>query len=157
MKITFLISLFVLGCQSLPNTFEFKAPLPKGVVTSNMGGRWGRLHLGVDIGAPKWTVVRSTNDGVVVGISRLDKIFGNRIDIYHASVGLYSSYSHLQHISVQLSQKVKAGDLIGTVGSTGKSTGPHLHFEIYNSNGVFISPLGLINSHNFTYKYGHPK
>lgn len=149
--IILIMALITVGCSTTSN-FRFKAPLHKGVVTSNMGGRWGRLHHGVDIGVKKWTVVRATARGSVVGIMVMDRIYGNRVDVYHSDIGLYSSYSHLEHISVKMGQRLDAGDLIGTVGSTGKSTGAHLHFEIYNANGVFINPLGMIDVHNFTYR-----
>lgn len=150
-KIIILLS-FILQCSTVSNQIEFKPPLDKGRITSNLGGRWGKVHYGIDIGAPKWTIVRTTMRGTVVGIMKRDKIFGNRVDIYHPEIGLYSSYSHLQEISVQMSQKLKDGQTLGLVGSTGKSTGPHLHFEIYNANGVYINPLGLINNHNYTFK-----
>jgi murein DD-endopeptidase MepM/ murein hydrolase activator NlpD len=151
-QILIAIILILTSCQTTSKPFEFRPPLSKGKITSNLGGRWGRLHLGVDIGAPKWTPVKTTARGQVVGIMRKDRIFGNRVDVYHSDIGLYSSYSHLEEIHVEMTQRLNDGDLIGLVGSTGKSTGAHLHFEIYNANGVYVNPLGLINQHNFTFR-----
>lgn len=152
MKRLILLLIFLANCISIQNEFRFKAPLQKGKITSNLGGRWGKMHYGVDIGAPKWTPVKTTARGKVVAIIKHDKVFGNRVDIYHKEVGLFSSYSHLQEISVEVSQDVNDGDVIGLVGSTGKSTGYHLHFEIYNSSGAYINPLSLIENHNFVEK-----
>lgn len=152
-KLILIIHLIVVSCKTTQSeSFRFKPPLDKGKITSNLGGRWGRLHFGIDIGSPKWTPVKVTGRGKVVTILKKDKIFGNRVDVYHREVGLYSSYSHLQEITVEMAQELNDGDTIGLVGSTGKSTGSHLHFEIYNANGIYVNPLGLINKHNFTYK-----
>jgi len=143
------ILLFILGCESVYKPFTFTPPLHKGIITSSMGGRWGRLHLGVDIASPKKTPVFTTARGKVVGIMKHDRIYGNRIDVYHSEIGLYSSYSHLHEINVVMNQKLNDGDLLGLVGTTGRSTGYHLHFEIYNANGFYLNPIGLIENHNY--------
>ena len=154
MKSIFVLMLiFHMMCQSVQKEpFRFKPPLKKGRITSILGGRWGRLHFGVDIGSPKYTPVYTTGRGTVVAVLKKDRIYGNRVDVYHPDIGLYSSYSHLQEIHVTTSQKLNDGDLIGLVGTTGKSTGYHLHFEVYNTNGVYLNPLGLIDGHNYERK-----
>jgi len=87
-----------------------------------------RHHHGVDLAAPKGAVIRSIATGRVIYSDPLGG-YGNLIVIRHSN-GLTSHYGHCQGRSVQVGQIVKAGDIIGTVGSTGLSTGPHLHFEI---------------------------
>lgn len=149
----FVILLLALSCASTPEQFRFKPPIYKGRISSTIGGRWGRLHLGVDIACPKWTPVKVSAKGTVTGILKRDKIFGNRVEVYHSDIGLYSSYSHLQEIHVVVGQRLRGTEIIGLAGSTGKSTGNHLHFEIYNVNGVYLNPIGLLESHGYSYKY----
>ncbi|MCB9760942.1 MAG: peptidoglycan DD-metalloendopeptidase family protein [Alphaproteobacteria bacterium] len=87
-----------------------------------------RPHLGTDFGAPTGTPVRAVGDGVVVIAGRSGG-HGNRVKIDHA--GPYAtSYSHLSKVKVKNGQRVRQGDVIGLVGSTGLSTGPHLHYEV---------------------------
>lgn len=142
MRLLLLLLLLNCGSEKL-----FKPPLDRGTITSSMGGRWGRLHFGVDIASPKNTPIYTIADGTVVNVSK-DRIYGNRVDVYHADTGLYSSYSHMNRVDVSVDDRVRSGDLLGLVGTTGKSTGYHLHFEIYNANGAYINPLQLI-THNY--------
>lgn len=97
-----------------------------------------RPHLGVDFGAPTGTPVRAVADGVVTTAGRHGG-HGNFIQLDHE--GPYeTSYSHLSSILVKRGQKVKQGDLIGKVGSTGMSTGPHLHYQFF-VNGQYRNPM----------------
>lgn len=128
-------------------TPSFHFPLPEGILTSSFGLRnnpvTGKLifHKGVDLAAPRGTSVLSCADGTVQSTG-CDPVYGNYIIIRHDG-SKESLYGHLQTIKIELHQKVKSGTIIGTVGSTGQSTGPHLHFEIHE-NGVAKNPAGFI-------------
>ncbi len=99
-----------------------------------------RPHYGVDFGAPTGTPVRAIGDGVVVTAGRSGG-HGNFVKLDHE--GPYaSSYSHLSKISVKQGQKIRQGQLIGEVGSTGLATGPHLHFQFW-VNDRYVNPLSL--------------
>jgi len=102
------------------------------------GGPRGGHHGGSDIAAPANTPVRATNRGVVA-LSMLGSIRGNVVAIDHGS-GIVSSYGHMSSANVATGQTVERGDVIGYVGSTGLSTGPHLHWELAVS-GVLVDGL----------------
>jgi murein DD-endopeptidase MepM/ murein hydrolase activator NlpD len=85
-----------------------------------------RHHLGTDLAAPSGTPVRSAGPGVVV-LAELLHIYGNAVIVNHAD-GVSTSYNHLSAIDVKVGDVVAAGDVVGKVGSTGQSTGPHLHW-----------------------------
>lgn len=115
----------------------------RGLVTSNFGTRtspWsGKVsgHRGMDIAAPTGTPVRAPADGVVT-FSDYDGAYGKTIVITHG-YGMSTRYAHLSGFKVQAGNHVKRGDIIGYVGNTGRSTGPHLHYEVYVS-GVPTNP-----------------
>ena len=87
-----------------------------------------RHHNGIDLAAPKGAPIRAVDGGIVV-FADPHKGYGKLIVVIHKN-GLTSHYGHLNKISVELGAKVKPGQIIGEVGSTGMVTGPHLHFEI---------------------------
>lgn len=129
-------------------TPTFRFPLQMGgTMTSSFGMRknpvTGHLifHKGVDIAAARGTPVLACANGTVTGTGT-DPVYGNYIIIRHDD-SKESLYGHLQTIKIELHQQVKSGSIIGTVGSTGQSTGPHLHFEIHE-NGVAKNPAGFI-------------
>ena len=97
-----------------------------------------RPHYGTDFGAPTGTPVRAVADGVVVTAGKAGG-HGNFVKLQHANP-YASSYSHLSKIAVKNGARVKQGDIIGYVGTTGLSTGPHLHFQLWNG-GAFINPM----------------
>ena len=99
-------------------------------------------HSGTDLAAPIGTPVLSPVAGKVVYIHPDMFLTGKTILIDHG-FGVFSSYSHLNTINVKLNQTVKSGDLIGTVGQTGRATGPHLHFTV-TWYGVRVNPEDLI-------------
>jgi murein DD-endopeptidase MepM/ murein hydrolase activator NlpD len=104
----------------------------KNPVSGNM-----RFHEGLDLAAPLGTAVYAAGDGIVTEIGE-DSIYGNYIVIKHSN-DWASLYGHLQKVDVTLRSSVKSGMLIGRVGSTGQSTGPHLHFEL-RQNGKARDP-----------------
>ena len=91
-----------------------------------------KTHRGIDLAAPTGTNVYATCAGTVVAAKygAWDSSYGNMVAIYHGN-GDYTNHAHLSKIKVKVGQKVKAGQLIGLCGSTGHSTGPHVHFEIH--------------------------
>jgi murein DD-endopeptidase MepM/ murein hydrolase activator NlpD len=112
-------------------------PLPEASVTSCFGPRWGRLHAGVDLAAPDGTPIRAAGAGVVV-TAGLAEGYGNAVLIDHGN-GYLTHYGHMSAITVVAGQKITAGQQIGNEGSTGHSTGPHLHFEVHA--GQYKNPI----------------
>lgn len=116
-----------------------------GRITSNFGMRrhpilgYARLHAGVDFGAGWGSPIRATADGVVSFAGRHGG-HGNYVRIDHGG-GLGTGYGHMSSIAAWAGTRVRAGQVIGYVGSTGLSTGPHLHYEMYR-NGRTVNPLG---------------
>jgi murein DD-endopeptidase MepM/ murein hydrolase activator NlpD len=97
-----------------------------------------KFHYGMDFSAPTGTEVFATGSGVVKWIRRSKIGFGNHILIDHG-YGFETLYAHLSAFNVRVGQKVKRGDVIGFVGSTGTSTAPHLHYEVHK-NGKKVNP-----------------
>jgi murein DD-endopeptidase MepM/ murein hydrolase activator NlpD len=95
------------------------------------------FHKGVDIVAPSGTPVRASADGLVTAAGRMAG-YGAMIHLAHG-YGLGTRYGHLSRVMVAPGQRVKRGDVIGLVGSTGRSTGPHLHYEVFRT-GVQVDP-----------------
>jgi murein DD-endopeptidase MepM/ murein hydrolase activator NlpD len=122
-------------------------PVALGFVSSRFGWRMdpitGRrtMHRGVDFSARLGTAVMATADGVVT-FSGVWQTYGNVVELSHGS-GFVTRYCHLQRRLVQKGQKVTRGDIIGRVGSTGRSTFSHLHYEI-EQNGERIDPLRYV-------------
>jgi murein DD-endopeptidase MepM/ murein hydrolase activator NlpD len=104
-------------------------PNPTARVTSCFGPRWGRMHEGVDLAAPAGTPIAAAGAGVVVRAGAAEG-YGNAVLIDHGD-GYLTHYGHLSAITVRAGQRVAAGEQIGAEGSTGHSTGPHLHFEVH--------------------------
>lgn len=111
---------------------------PFGLRTSPITGAPGEFHTGQDFAAPCGTPVHSADDGYVREVGWHAWGGGNRIEIDHGN-GLITTYNHLQASAVRKGQVVQAGDVIGLVGSTGSSTGCHLHFETI-VNGILVDP-----------------
>lgn len=103
-----------------------------------------RFHAGIDIAAATGTPVYSAASGVVTGYTGNRGGYGNVVEIDHGD-GLKTRYAHLSKIGVEVGQVIAQGILIGAVGSTGRSTGPHLHFET-RKKGKPVNPKGLIGS-----------
>jgi murein DD-endopeptidase MepM/ murein hydrolase activator NlpD len=106
--------------------FGLQWPL-KGRLTSGFGRRWGRLHAGIDIAAPKGTPIHAAKAGTVVFAGQMHG-YGNVVIIDHGG-GLSTLYGHQSRLGSSRGQRVAQGQTIGYVGSTGHSTGNHCHFE----------------------------
>lgn len=98
-----------------------------------------KFHEGIDFTAPEGTEIFATGDGVVTSIERLRVGYGNYIVIDHG-FSYETLYAHLSKFNVRRGQKVKRGEIIGYIGNTGKSTAPHLHYEV-RRNGKPINPV----------------
>jgi len=125
-----------------PNVWYWPTNKPY-VITSNYGWRWGKMHEGIDIsGTGYGSPIYAANNGVVEQAG-YNSVNGNYIYINHNN-GYYSIYAHLATLSVKKGQAVSMGMKIGTMGSTGFSTGTHLHFSIYKGypyrGGVSVNP-----------------
>ena len=97
-----------------------------------------KFHAGMDFSANTGTPVYTTGNGTVVS-AKWEGLYGNCITIDHG-FGYVTLYAHLSKIRVKKGQKVTRGEIIGDVGSTGKSTGPHLHYEVH-VNGQIVNPV----------------
>ena len=113
-----------------------------GVITSKYGWRDNELHKGIDIDMNKGDTVRALMDGVV-RFSKKHMGYGNVVIVSHSN-GLETLYAHLSKLKVTVGQTVKAGELIGLGGNTGKSTGSHLHFET-RFKGEAINPQFFVS------------
>ncbi|WP_166965950.1 M23 family metallopeptidase [Yeosuana marina] len=100
-----------------------------------------KMHKGMDFSAPRGTPIYATGDGVVTRADNRATGYGNHIEIDHG-YGYTSLYAHLYKYNVKKNQKVKRGDLIGFVGSTGRSEAPHCHYEVHK-DGQAINPINF--------------
>ena len=110
-----------------PSAAGFIWPV-NGTVTSGFGWRWGRMHEGIDISAPSGTAIWAAAAGTVIYAGWLGG-YGNLVVVDHGN-GLSTAYAHASAILVGVGQSVEQGETVALVGSTGHSTGPHLHFEV---------------------------
>lgn len=120
-------------------------PTVGGYISSTFGTRWGRLHKGIDIArtnrSTKPTIV-AAESGTIEKAGNTGNGYGNMVIINHGN-GLKTLYAHLSSFDVKVGQKVERGNKIGVMGSTGNSTGIHLHFEVHE-NGNPINPVPFL-------------
>ncbi|BAY84066.1 peptidase M23B [Calothrix parasitica NIES-267] len=128
--------------ESRPPAKGFVWPA-KGVFTSGFGPRWGRMHKGIDIAAPTGTPIHAAADGVVVSAGWNRGGYGKLVDIRHSD-GTLTRYAHNSKIVVRKGQRVQQGQRISLMGSTGFSTGPHLHFEIRKGGKKAVNPIAFL-------------
>lgn len=114
----------------------------QGTLTSGFGWRWGRVHQGIDIAGPTGTPILAAAAGTVEYAAWNDGGYGNMVDIRHDD-GTVTRYAHLNAILVKQGQPVNQSQLIAEMGSTGFSTGPHLHFEIRPNGGRAVDPMAF--------------
>jgi murein DD-endopeptidase MepM/ murein hydrolase activator NlpD len=125
----------------------FRFPLPKAVLTSSFGIRANpftghpTFHAGIDLAAPVGTEIYCARDGVVSDTGYND-VLGNYVKVDHGD-GYQTVYGHMSRVLISLHQTVQSGTILGRVGSTGQSTGPHLHFEI-RKKGEAEDPVPLL-------------
>ena len=112
-----------------------------GPVTSPFGPRWGRLHAGIDIGAPEGTPIRAADDGRVV-LAGPQGAYGLYTCVQHSG-SLSTCYAHQSSIGTSVGASVSKGQVIGAVGNTGRSFGAHLHFETRVSGGP-VNPFNYL-------------
>jgi murein DD-endopeptidase MepM/ murein hydrolase activator NlpD len=120
-----------------PSAAGFIWPV-NGTVVSGFGMRWGRLHEGIDVTAPSGTPIWAAAAGTIIHAGWLGG-YGNLVVVDHGN-GLATAYAHASAILVGVGQAVAQGEVVSLVGSTGNSSGPHLHFEV-RVNGSAVDPL----------------
>ena len=137
---------FLVDQKDLLERSPYRWPV-RGFVSSNYGPRLDpftglqRRHVGIDIVAPTGTTIRAPADGIVT-YTTLDPTLGNMLVIDHG-YGVITRYGHNDSVLVREGKRVKRGDAVALVGSSGKSTGPHLHYEI-RINDVPVNPQNYI-------------
>jgi murein DD-endopeptidase MepM/ murein hydrolase activator NlpD len=136
---------------SEPNQYLPDAPVEfagyiwpaKGVLTSGYGWRWGRMHKGVDIAGPVGTPIVAAAPGQVISAGWNSGGYGNLVKLRHPD-GSITFYAHNSRILVRRGQIVQQGELIAEMGSTGRSTGPHLHFEVHPGGTEAKNPMAYL-------------
>jgi murein DD-endopeptidase MepM/ murein hydrolase activator NlpD len=134
-----------IGTKEIPSkgTGSMVWPAVGGYISSHQGERWGRAHKGIDIARPSERSILAADNGKVVEAGYDNGGYGNKIIIDHNN-GMRTVYAHLSSIAVKPGDVVKKGSKIGVMGSTGNSTGIHLHFEVYK-NGALQNPLNYVS------------
>jgi murein DD-endopeptidase MepM/ murein hydrolase activator NlpD len=115
----------------------------KGVLTSGYGRRWGRMHRGIDIAGPTGTPIVAAATGEIISAGWNSGGYGNLVDIRHPD-GSMTRYAHNSKILVRKGQWVQQGEQIALMGSTGYSTGPHLHFEVHPNGSGAANPMAYL-------------
>lgn len=133
----------LVGTKGLTISDAGMASPSRGGVTSAMGSRWGRQHKGIDVDGGTGDPIYAAKEGTIITAEFKNNGYGNMIEIDHGN-GLVTRYAHLNSISVAAGDKVYIGQVIGGMGSTGRSTGTHLHFEVL-LNGANVNPLEYVN------------
>lgn len=134
----------LIGTKERPKTDPtgtFATPIRGATITSEFGARWGRMHEGIDYGAPTGTPIYAS-DGGTVTLAGVYGGYGNCVEIKHSG-GYSTRYGHMSRFAVSNGDKVYQGQVIGYVGNTGRSTGSHLHFEV-RLNGVAQNPRNYV-------------
>ena len=131
------------GAAAATTMLSYQSPLAGAPLSSGFGMRRHplsgsrRFHAGVDLAAPTGTPIRAASDGVVTSAG-WNGGYGLLVSLGHAG-NRETRYGHLSRLAVRAGQSVKRGEVIGYVGSTGRSTGPHLHYEL-RVNGMAVAP-----------------
>ena len=114
----------------------------QGVFTSGYGWRWGRMHKGIDIANNVGTPILAAKDGVIA-FAGWSSGYGYLVEMSHAD-GSSTRYAHNSRLLVRKGQMIPQGSRISLMGSTGRSTGPHLHFEIRRPGGAALDPMAML-------------
>ena len=142
-----LIIALIITMTAQVQAIDFPVTSPFGWRIHPISGTW-KFHAGVDLGYEYGAYIGSLFDGQVISAANFDDGYGNQVLIYHPAIDAYTRYAHCSVLHVVAGQMVTAGQIIAQVGSTGYSTGPHLHLEyIINVNGTYqyADPLSLWN------------
>jgi murein DD-endopeptidase MepM/ murein hydrolase activator NlpD len=115
----------------------------KGVLTSGYGRRWGKMHRGIDIAGPIGTPIVAAADGEVIAAGWNSGGYGNLVKVRHQD-GNITLYAHNNRILVRRGERVAQGQQLAEMGSTGFSTGPHLHFELHPQGGKAVNPIAYL-------------
>ncbi len=128
------------GTKEMPSrgSGQLGWPAVGGYISSYQGNRWGRFHRGIDIARPSNYNILAADNGTITQAT-FSGGYGNLVRINHNN-GMETLYAHLASIDVKVGQTVTKGQKIGVMGSTGNSTGIHLHFEVYE-NGQLKNPM----------------
>ena len=124
---------------------DFPVTSPFGWRIHPISGEW-KFHAGVDLGYEYGAYIGAIFDGQVVFAGNLNDGYGNQVLLYHAAIDAYTRYAHCSQLHVTAGEFVTAGQIIAQVGSTGYSTGPHLHLEYIIRDGdhyQYADPLSL--------------
>ncbi|MEM9136915.1 MAG: M23 family metallopeptidase, partial [Cyanobacteria bacterium P01_F01_bin.42] len=132
----------------LPSEWQGSGPVKfiwpaKGTFTSGFGWRWGRMHRGIDVAAPVGTPIVASAPGVVTYSQYNRGGYGNLVEITHPD-GSLTLYAHNHRNLVKQGQFVSQGQQIAEMGNTGRSTGPHTHFELHKPGRGAINPVHLL-------------
>ncbi|MDE3076260.1 MAG: M23 family metallopeptidase, partial [Chloroflexota bacterium] len=119
-----------------PSPYWFEPPI------TYHGVRYRHFHTGIDIAARYGSPIRAAADGMVITVAYGPWGYGNYVIVAH-NPSVATLYAHLSRVAIGQGTVVKQGQVIGFEGSTGNSTGPHLHFEV-RLNGDFVNPLGYL-------------
>jgi murein DD-endopeptidase MepM/ murein hydrolase activator NlpD len=129
-----------------PNGLTMK-PLDKYTVSSEFGNRpaMNDYHTGIDLAAPTGSSIRDFKSGTVTKVASDPKGYGNYVEVTHPD-GTKAIYGHMSKFgNIKPGMQIGAGSVIGYVGSTGRSTGPHLHFEYRDASGKAVNPRTIMN------------
>jgi len=129
--------------SSFSGRIRFISPA-RGVLTSGYGPRWGRMHRGIDIAGPVGTTIMASAPGVVASAGWNSGGYGNLVEVLHPD-GSLTLYAHNSRIVARRGQQVQQGQKIAEMGSTGRSTGPHVHFEIHPAGRGAVNPMIYIS------------
>ncbi|MFQ3183192.1 MAG: murein DD-endopeptidase MepM/ murein hydrolase activator NlpD [Alteromonas macleodii] len=134
------LNMYRIAAERIP----FDMPVRSGFrFTSGFGTRWGRMHNGTDFAAPTGTEIYAPADGVVT-FAGWSSGYGRLVKVQHA-FGIETRYAHQNRIRVEVGQRLSRGDRIGDIGNSGRSTGPHLHYEI-RVGGRPVNPMIYIRA-----------
>lgn len=128
-----------------PNYFNGYIWPTQGTITSGYGRRWGRMHRGIDVAGPVGTPVVAAGVGVIEQAGWNSGGYGNLVEIRHPD-GSMTRYAHNNRLNVSAGQNVRQGQQIAEMGSTGYSTGPHLHFEVHPNGQGAVNPVAYLPS-----------
>jgi len=134
------INLYRIAANKVPLAMPVKSTFR---YTSGFGIRWGKPHEGTDLAAPVGTPIYATADGTVI-FAGWSSGYGRLIKIRH-EFGIETRYAHLNKIRVSVGQRVSQGERIGDMGNSGRSTGPHLHYEVITS-GKPVNPMTFLRA-----------